>query len=70
MNKERACRIRVLSEEVTGKTIQVRAIARGVRFDIHQIIKLCAEIDGALNELALLRALDDAAKEEMAARLN
>lgn len=61
MNKESKRRIHVLSEEISKKTVMVRAIARGSRFDLHQIIKLCSEID---------RAIDVTEKEDRAAELN
>jgi len=70
MNEESKRRIHVLSEEIAEKTVMVRAIARGSRFSIRQIIDLCAEIDRAMNEFALLRAIDVVEKEDGAAGLN
>lgn len=61
MNPETKKRIEVLGEEVVEKIIKVRAIARGSRFDIHQIIKLCSEIDRAMNQIE---------KEDRAAEMN
>jgi hypothetical protein len=70
MNAETKKRIEALSEEIAEKTAMVRDIARDDSFSIRRIIDLCAEIDRAINEFALLKAIDEVEAEDREIGMN